>query len=79
MGKGTLGVVVVDDPSGPVYTMAGHLDVVAGFGQKGSKACRFCLTACPLNVTGSNTHCDIVKGAFVIVLVQLPSLTVTRG
>lgn len=37
VGKGTVGAVVVDDPSGPAYTTAGQWDVVAGTGQKGAK------------------------------------------
>jgi hypothetical protein len=47
----------------------GQWDVVAGLGQKASKPWRFWLAACPISVTGSNTHSDIVMGAFMIVLV----------
>ena len=79
LGNSPVADVVVDLPSAPLYITAGQNGVVAGVGQMVSGA-RFALLLGPrVTVTGSNTHSEIVNGGFVIVLVQVPWLTVING
>jgi hypothetical protein len=59
---------------------AGQNGVIAETGQKASAWHLFFLLLLPLlSVTTSNTHSVMVSGVCVIVLVQVPSLTVIRG
>ena len=76
VGKGTVAEVVVGRPSMPPRnTKAGQTDVVANAGRKDVLVTR----PSPLKLVGSNIHSVMVNGGFVIVLVQVPWLTVTKG
>lgn len=78
VGTAAVGATVVGDLFGPVYTTAGHDNVGAGTGQKSPNACRFLALPPCVMVKAWNLQSERVMGARVMVLVQVPALTVIK-